>query len=224
VTELLDLRYQPIALSRRQNVGLAPQVHQLDGAVAQQPFRGGIRVEQLALEIHGHNGRPRRVEQLAQTLADGLLRRRLIRGVHDQPVHDVGEYHRAHRGRQDKKGLPSESRNHAGQRGACCERQDEERQDQPKLRDAGPAPICWSVAANLSALLLALRQLAHRLFLFPFSQALALNRLSVDCKRIPARVFTSPCMAMSQSAVLNPFRTILLSKARPWVCDFANCT
>ena len=62
VTELLDLRYQPLALSRRQDCGLAPQLRQLRGTVAQQPFRGGIRVEQLAVEIHGHNRRSRRVE------------------------------------------------------------------------------------------------------------------------------------------------------------------
>ena len=96
------------------------------------------------------------------------------------------------RGRQDNKRLPAKSRNHAGKASARCESQDEKRQNQPKLRIGRAGSICWPLAANIFVHVLAIRQLAHLLFVFPFTPALAPNCLTFDCELISAPVIV-PC-------------------------------
>ena len=87
---------------------------------------------------------------------------------------------------------------------------------------AGRAPSAGP-RANISALLLALRPLVHRIFLFSFSPALALNRLTVGCKRYPAGSFF-PVRGNGPMCRDQPIHPVLRPHARPWVCDFSNCT
>ncbi len=224
VAELLDLRHQPLALSRRQNFGLAPQVHQLRGAVAQQSFRRGIAVEQLVLrdswpQLRAPPSRAVRASPCRWPLAPapharrappaGLPRRRKPPCPPRRPgSQEIAIGKRVARGPARRRRRASGGKEAESAKAARCR----------------SGPHRWAFAAHIPALFPGSPAARSSALPFPLFADFGPEPLCCQLQAFSCPGPSSPCTALPQCAVPNSLRPALRFIDRSYRRIVASCT